>query len=182
MSARRSHRQQVGLSLIEVLVTMVIIAISMLGLAGLQARSLSLQVDSEARRTASVLVSQLRERVSSNQQGFGQALTTGYSATMAPGAGAVTVPGCVNPDACDAALEVPPRQVAMWMNEVRRLLPEAAVAIGPAIAGEQLAMAVTIGWLEPNADAVASDAQCARIAAVATDARYRCLTVTFYPG
>lgn len=182
MSGGHLRAAQRGISLIEVLVTMVIIAISMLGLAGLQARSLSLQVDSEARRTASLLVSQLCERVSSNQQGYGQALTTGYTATMAPGAGSVPVPACANPNACDASLEVPQRQVAMWMNEVRRLLPAAAVDIGPTLAGNQLAMTVSIGWVEPNATAVATDAQCARLAAVATDPAYRCLTVTFYPG
>jgi len=174
-------RAQSGLSLIEVLVTMVIVAISMLGLAGLQARSMSMQLDSESRRVASGLVSQLRERISANQQGYGQSLATAYTVTLLPGA-AAAIPSCAAPDACDAALEVPARQVGMWLAEVRRQLPEAAVDLGPAIAGNALAMTATVGWLEPNARAVAPDGACARIAAIASDARYRCLSVTFFPG
>lgn len=176
--ARRSQR---GTSLLEVLVTMVIAAFGLLGLAALQARSLSMQVDSDSRRVASSLVAQLHERVSANQEGYGRVLDTRYTRTMNAG-DAIVIPGCANPNACDAQTEVPEVQLALWLTEVSRHLPGATVTMGPTVAGSALSMTVTVGWLEPNARAVAADAACAGIAAIAADARYRCITANFFPG
>jgi type IV pilus assembly protein PilV len=172
---------QLGVTLIEVLVSIVIAAFGLLGLAALQARSLSMQTDSETRRVASAMVSQLRERVSANQEGYGAALQSQYTRTLLP-ADVLTIPACANPDACTATAEVPAIQVAMWMAEVRRQLPEAAVRIQATTAGSAGSMSVTIGWLQPNAEAVANDAACNAIAAVSTNPKYRCVTATFFPG
>ncbi len=174
-------RSQLGVSMIEVLVTLVIAAFGLLGLAGLQARSLSMQVDSETRRVAAGMVAQLRERVTANQQGYGQGLATQFTRTLNPG-DAVTVPGCANPDACDAVTEVPAVQIALWMSELRRQLPEAAVQMQPTVAGSANALTVTVGWVEPNAQAIAPDAACQAIDSVSANPSYRCLTVTFFPG
>jgi len=175
------NRSQRGMTLIEVVVAMVIAAFGLLGLAALQARSLSMQIDSESRRVAASLVSQLRERVTANQEGYGQALATQYTRTLLP-ASPLTIPACVNPNACTATAEVPAIQLALWLTEVRRQLPEAAVRIGPTTAGSVVSMTVTIGWLEPNANAIAPDAACDAIVAVRTNPRYRCVTATLYPG
>jgi type IV pilus assembly protein PilV len=167
--------------MIEVLVTMVIAAFGLLGLAGLQARSMSMQVDSETRRTAASLIAQLRERTTANQQGYGQALAAQYTRTLEP-ADAVAIPACANASACDAVTEVPAVQIALWLTDVRRHLPEAAVRMAPTVAGSAMSLTVTIGWIEPNARAVANDAACAPIASIAADTRYRCLTASFFPG
>lgn len=174
-------RRQLGVSMIEVLVTLVIAAFGLLGLAGLQARSLSMQVDSETRRVAAAMVGQLRERVTANQQGYAQGLVTQYTRTLNP-TDAVTVPSCANPDACDAVTEVPAVQLALWMSELRRQLPEAAVQMAPTVAGSATALTVTVGWIEPNAQAVAADGACEPIESVRSNPSYRCLTVTFFPG
>jgi type IV pilus assembly protein PilV len=174
-------RRQLGVSMIEVLVTLVIAAFGVLGLAGLQAWSVSMQVDSETRRTAASLLSQLRERVTANQQGYGQALGTQFTRTLNP-ADAVAIPACADANACDAVTEVPAVQVALWMTELRRQLPEAAVRMEPTLAGSAAALTVTVGWIEPNARAVAPDAACDPIASVRADPRYRCMTATFFPG
>lgn len=170
-----------GFSLLEVLVAMVIAAVGLLGLAGLQARSLSMQVDSEARRVAAALVSQLRERVTANQEGYGQALATGYTRTLNP-TDPVVIPTCANPAACHAVNEVPARQIGMWLAEVRRQLPEAAVQVGATAAGSAASMRVTIGWIEPNARAIAADAACEAIASVRANTAYRCVTAVLFPG
>jgi type IV pilus modification protein PilV len=180
--ARRvDARAERGVSMIEVLVTLVIVAFGLLGLAALQARSLSVQVDSESRRVATTLVTQLYERVTANQEGYGLALATRYTRTMNPGQ-AVTIPTCANPDACDAQNEVPEVQLALWLTEVSRQLPGAAVWMGATTPGSVMSMTVSVGWLEPNANAVAADAACNLIDAVSADVRYRCMTVTFFPG
>ena len=176
-------RIQRGLTLIEVAVTLVIAAFGLLGLAGLQARSLSLQVDSESRRLAVSLVSQLRERVTANQEGFGQGITTpaAYTRVWNP-ADAVTVVACGTPGACPALTGVTEVQFSAWAADVKRQLPGAAAAVTPTVVGTAQSMTVTIGWLEPNARAVAPDLACDRIDSIKTDARYRCVTATFFPG
>jgi type IV pilus modification protein PilV len=174
-------RAELGVSMIEVLVTLVIVAFGLLGLAALQARSLSVQVDSESRRVATMLLTQLYERVTANQEGYSLALATRYTRTMNSGE-SVAVPSCANPNACDAQNEVPEIQLALWLTEVSRQLPGAVVWMGATNPGSAMSMTVSVGWLEPNANAVATDAACDRIDSARADARYRCMTVTFFPG
>lgn len=181
-AARRRARGQArerGASLLEALVAIVIAAAAVLGAIGLQARTISLQVDSEARRTASALLAQLRERVSGNHEGYARALNAGYTAGLAPG-GALSIPPCADPDRCDAVLEVPAIQISQWLGEVARQLPGAAAQTGPTQLGSALSMTATIGWLEPNAESV--DPTCDRIPAIRADSRYRCATAVFFPG
>jgi type IV pilus assembly protein PilV len=175
-----SQRQR-GISLIEVLISLIIAAIGLLGLAGMQTRSLSMQIDSETRRVAAGLIDQLRERVAGNQEGYARALTLGYTQTFIPGA-SLQIPACANVDACNAVTEVPLIQVGAWMLDVQRQLPGAAVVIGPTTAGSANAMTVTVGWIEPNATVIAPDAACARIDAISANSKYRCITASFYPG
>ena len=63
--------KQHGLSMIEILVTLTIVAFALLGLLGLQARALSYQKDSFDRKAAAELVSNLAERMRANHLGFG---------------------------------------------------------------------------------------------------------------
>ena len=64
------HRLQAGLSMIEVLVSLTIVAFGVLGLLGLQARALSFQRDSFDRRTAAEMVTQFAERMRANHLGL----------------------------------------------------------------------------------------------------------------
>jgi type IV pilus assembly protein PilV len=183
-SAAHPHRSlasqgERGASLLEALIAIVIAAAAVLGTVALQARTLSLQVDSEARRTASALLGQLRERVSGNHEGYARSLNLGYTAGLAP-RGAVVVPQCTNPAGCDAVLEVPAIQIAQWLGDVSRQLPGAAAQVSPTQLGSALSMTATVGWLEPNADSV--DPVCERIEAIRRDTRYRCATAVFFPG
>ncbi|MEI6548271.1 MAG: type IV pilus modification protein PilV [Burkholderiales bacterium] len=177
----RLVKQQFGISLIEVLISLIIAAFGLLGLAAMQTRSLSMQIDSETRRVAAGLIDQLRERVAANQEGYVKALTQGYNQTFSPGAD-VQVPACANVNACDASIEVPQIQVGTWMRDVQRQLPGAAAVIGPTIANSAVSMTVTIGWIEPNATVVATDNACALIAAIADNPKYRCISANFFPG
>lgn len=173
-------RSQLGLSLIEVLVTLVIAAVSLLGLAGLQARALSMQLDTENRRVAVALINQLRERITANPQGYSSALTTHYTQALGIGQ-AITVPACPS-TGCDPVAGAPRVIVAQWFSDLQRQLPSAVAQLGPTQPGSSVSMSVSVGWIEPNAQTIANDGACARIESVATDARFRCVTITFVPG
>lgn len=61
------HRSQGGTSMIEVLVTMVILAIGLLGLAGLQSRLGVSQMESYQRAQALVLLQDMASRIATNR-------------------------------------------------------------------------------------------------------------------
>ena len=67
VNARRSLRGQRGTSLIEVLVTIVILAIGLLGLAGLQTRLQVSEMESYQRAQALVLLNDMAGRLSANR-------------------------------------------------------------------------------------------------------------------
>ena len=61
---------QSGMSMVEILVTLTIVAFGLLGLLGLQARALTFQKDSFNRKSAAEMVAQLAERMRANHLGF----------------------------------------------------------------------------------------------------------------
>ena len=85
-------RSQRGASMIEVLVSLTVVAFGLLGLAGLQARSMSFQKDSFDRKTATEMAAQLGERVRGNYDGF---KAGNYNLTLTPAtATAAVIPAC----------------------------------------------------------------------------------------
>lgn len=61
------HHRQVGFSLIEVLVSMVIIVVGVLGVAGLQARTQLMQMESYQRAQALILLADIADRLVLNR-------------------------------------------------------------------------------------------------------------------
>lgn len=92
----RTLRRARGVTLIEVLVTMVIVAVGLLGLAGMQVRGLSIQKDAHGRAIATQLALDIADRMRSNVGAVANyAFTTGYptgaySAPTAPDCEAAT--------------------------------------------------------------------------------------------
>jgi type IV pilus assembly protein PilV len=68
MNPRRRHRgrRQGGTSLIEVLVTVVIIVVGLLGMAGIQVRSQTLELESYQRGQALILLQDMVDRMNGN--------------------------------------------------------------------------------------------------------------------
>jgi type IV pilus assembly protein PilV len=62
-----ARRRQLGASMIEVLVTMVIIALGLLGMAGLQVRLQSSEMDAYQRTQALLLLNDLKSRIEANR-------------------------------------------------------------------------------------------------------------------
>ena len=116
--------------MIEVLVSLTIVAFGLLGLAGLQARSMSFQKDSFDRKAATEMASQLGERIRANYDGF---LEGNYDLTLLPTAPDFTaaIPACANVQNCTSA-EVAASDWVMWAIALRSRLPGAgAYLISP---------------------------------------------------
>jgi type IV pilus assembly protein PilV len=85
----RSARAQRGTTMIEVLVTIVILAIGLLGLAGLQSRLQASEMESYQRAQALVLLSDMASRIAANRASAASYVTgasTPLGATACPGA------------------------------------------------------------------------------------------------
>lgn len=170
-------RPQAGTSMIEVLVSLTIVAFGLLGLAGLQARSMSFQKDSFDRKAAAELGAQLGERVRANYDGF---RAGNYNLSMLVNDPTpVAVPACGNPQNCTSA-EVAARDWAMWQIDLRRRLPvSGAYLVAPADSSQML---MTLAWQEGQATDGNIDQDCAAMAdPTIQDPNFRCFTWVLHP-
>lgn len=99
---------QAGFSLIEVLISMMIVAIGLLGLAGLQARAMNAEFESYQRGQAVLLANDMVERMRMSRTSYGKfknvsSATTGGGYVGTAGADSYTV-NCASTDAGDVAL------------------------------------------------------------------------------
>ncbi|CAN5417453.1 N/A [soil metagenome] len=177
-----SLRSQRGFSLIEVLVTLVIVAISLLGLLAIQTRAFSLQSDTYNQRAASELASQLRERISGNFDGYN---TGSYAMTLTLAGTPAAGPICTS--ACDPVTQMPLAELSQWASLLRQRIPISAASVGPLTAGGELTgVRIGIAWYEPNSTETTSN--CAGVVdsvmSEPTPQRqhYRCLEVVAFPG
>jgi type IV pilus assembly protein PilV len=97
MTRKPSHAHQHGISLIEVLIAMVILAIGLLGLVGLQGRLHVTQVESYQRAQALILLQDMSNRILLNRTGAASYVTavepigTGMAGGACPAANATRV-------------------------------------------------------------------------------------------
>ncbi|MEO8186266.1 MAG: type IV pilus modification protein PilV [Burkholderiaceae bacterium] len=185
--AKFYRRLQAGLSMIEVLVSLTIVAFGVLGLLGLQARALSFQRDSFDRRTAAEMVAQLAERMRANHLGVTSGL---YSFPAAPYLNAATatppaIPPCVTPTACTMN-ELALRDWTQWRVEYRQRSPGAAAYL-QWNAADPRAVTMSVAWPEPQQTSGVADPICAEITlrlglgAGVIPANYRCFTTAVFP-
>lgn len=168
-------RKQLGVSMIEVLVSLTVVAFGLLGLAGLQARSMSFQKDSFDRKAAAEIAAQLTERVRANYDGF---RAGNYARVMQPAdATPGSIPACGDPQNC-SAVEIADRDWAMWQIELRRRLPTSGAFItAPANANQ---MTIVLAWQEGRADGnIPADPICATVNIF--DNSFRCSSWIHHP-
>ena len=136
LSARRSAG---GMTLVEVLVTLVIISVGLLGLAALQLTSLKGTQEAYARSQASSLASFILDRMRANPNGF---RTGGYSVALDGTGTAGTTAG---------------NDLTVWQNEIDRLLPGGAANAAGSVVYDSLAtprvVTITIRWSERQDEA-----------------------------
>lgn len=138
------RRNQRGASLLEVLITILIMSFGLLGIAGLTAASLQATKMAQFQTTGLQLVNDYAERMRGNALGVGANaydMTASYTGSTA----SVTVPTCATADACTSA-ELASIDRAEWTNNLRQRLP----AGGAYVQRNGLTVDVWIMWQEPN--------------------------------
>lgn len=84
MDSRRCR----GFSMIEVLVTIIILSIGLLGLAGLQGRAMTSQMEAYQRSQALILLKDMADRINANRGAAAAYVTTVGTGAACPAAGA----------------------------------------------------------------------------------------------
>jgi type IV pilus assembly protein PilV len=170
--------KQSGISLIEVLVSIVIASIGLLALAGVNATSVRYTKLSQYRGTATLLATDIGERIRANKGGIAAYILAPAEASFAAQSAlpAAPVPLCdAVADTCTAN-QLAAADMYAWRILVRNQLPEGSVAITHNAA--QLASDVWVVWRDP---AVANDDELALLVnecpanlSVAGDRSVRC--------
>lgn len=168
---RKCEASQRGSSLIEVLITMLVVAVGLLGAAGLQLASTRYQQTSAARTQAFIQADFIIEKMRVNNSNLtlanlATAVATPESAYLAPDAyGAADVlpadPACGlnGQPACTAALAAQ-RDLREWRQSLARELPGGRGAIFPVAAAgntEPNARRVVVMWREKAQQETADD-------------------------
>lgn len=166
-----------GLTLVEILVALTVVAVALLGLAALQVRALGHQRDAFDRRAAADLAAQLAERMRANHAGL---LDSSYSQPPNPLGAADDEPAVQSCSAPCGTADIARRDLQQWQRDLRRRVPGAAALVewSPA---EPLMARIHVAVPAPLA--AAADPAClvfgARTAAVPET--YRCHSLAVYP-
>lgn len=111
-------KKQKGFSLIEILVTMLLVSIGLLGMAALQGRTIGYTQDSIQRNTAAVLASDLLELIRANPSALASFYKASNSAFPSlPGIGCTSTPTSASD------------QLACWSDRAAKLLPGASALL-----------------------------------------------------
>ena len=147
----RAGRAQSGVTLIEVLVSIMLMSFALLGMAALQAQSMALQTSATTRSSVAVLVADVADRMRSNltqSPGYDTSVVSPTFTISANWAGQATPPSTPSTDckttACNAAARAT-YDLATWRIKVRTELPRGSAMIS---GGQQTGIAVTIMWFD----------------------------------
>ena len=154
-SSRQPSKFQRGISLIESLVAMVVVALGILGILGVQMRTLTDTSTTVRRAQAIRLIEDLGERMKTNPNALGN-----LSAYVSAFSAEPTVGNCAA--GCDSA-QLAAYDLAVWKRAIKASLPlgQASVFVPPAesslAAGQRRQLGVVVAWRENEAEGRKTD-------------------------
>jgi len=141
MKPLNRSRQQ-GMSLLEILVAIVIIAIALFGTASLQMSAMRLGQGGVFRSHAVFLAQDIAERMESNAAG---AIAGSYVVALTSTPPAVNTT-CETTACTQAALAT--YDVAQWANTVSATLPQSSWSIAQTVAGTPSTYTIVVSWTD----------------------------------
>ncbi len=141
--------RQRGFTLLEILVTLVITALALLGIAGMQTFSLKMNKSGESRTYALMLANEIAERIEANNIAATEPASVGGSAYES--AASNTAPACTTVP-CDPS-DLAAYDVNKWFNQISNnaLLPGGSAAITRAFTTATVPLytyTIRVCWIE----------------------------------
>lgn len=125
-------KRQSGATLIEVLVTFVILAVGILGLAGLQARALNYNQSALYRSQAIALTDDILDRMRANRSAANNA---SYATALTSGSGSYS-----------GTTPVATRDLGEWKTQIETQLPSGQGSVSTIGSGSAAVFEITIKW------------------------------------
>ncbi|HHH35267.1 MAG TPA: type IV pilus modification protein PilV [Gammaproteobacteria bacterium] len=129
-----------GLSMIEILVTVVVLSIGLLGLAGLQLTGLKYNHSAYMRSQATLLASDIIDRMRANRD---VAKTGGYDINIGTNAPTAT---CMGANMNCTPAEMAAADLSEWKQDLQNLLPGGDGSITRVVNGNEVHFTITIQW------------------------------------
>jgi len=149
---------QLGASLIEILITMLIVSFALLGIAGMQLTSIRYSQSSGFRETAVNLAETMAEKIRSNSAALAEAADASAYRAADDYASATTIPadpGCgLGSTPCSAAQSAQ-RDLREWRQALQQELPGGRGALQTVVSGGLVSSSsrrVIIMWMEKPKD------------------------------
>lgn len=142
-------KHQFGMSLIEVMVAVLVLAVGLLGLASLQARTLVWSDSSHYRSIAADLAADLADRIRANRMpyiGVDETANLAVGLTAAPDF-ATCVQSGASVTGCPATFQVA-ADMTEWNTNLRNLLPNGRFGLVSVAASQGFRYTLTITWLD----------------------------------
>lgn len=139
---------QRGAMLIEVLVAMLLSSVALLALASANAAALRYTKMSQYRTLATLLATDIGERMRANKAGFA-AQAYGYNVSFAAQSAAPSLPAqmCAGAGSVCTASDIAALDLAQWRVQARHVLPQGAVFLLPQ--ANAVAADVWLAWRDP---------------------------------
>ncbi|MDD4911722.1 MAG: type IV pilus modification protein PilV [Sideroxydans sp.] len=138
--------KQSGSSMIEILVTLIIVAIALLGAAGLQIYAMRVNQGGQFRSQAVFLASDIAERMETNKSA---AINGSYALGNTGSVSAVS--SACNTAACDPA-SLAAYDLNQWGNTITNLLPQPSWQINHSTTGNPSTYDIVIRWTDRSSD------------------------------
>ncbi len=133
-------KKQTGFTLIEVMVSLVVLAVGLLGLMAVQILALKNNTNADFRSRATILAYDMAERMRANKAGFDSG---NYSPTPANYTGT----GCTA--ACSPS-QMASQDILVWQADIAASLPEGTGTIATAATNATDGLDITILWEETD--------------------------------
>ena len=139
----KTHARQLGFTMVEVLVALVVLAIGLLGIAALYLNSLQAGRTAIYRTEAVALAADLADRVRMNRSAQ-NAYAAAFTDVEVPVSACETTGGCTD-------VELATTDLSSWKQAITERLPEGegqVLVTPPVAAGEPTSYVITVRWSE----------------------------------
>ncbi len=179
MLNKRQANRLAGFAMMELLMTILVLAVGALGLAGLQLSAMKYNKTASSRSQATFLADELSDRMRANMAGVqagSYTLNNGYTAAI-PALAGLTAPGCGTSSDCNSA-QMATLDLIAWNAGLKTKLPSGTGAVIP-VTGATYTYNIVVMWQDKilAASTPNTDSTCPGTPVVGV----RCLTVPYMP-